>query len=130
MSKPTVINAICENCGVDVRENTTFCYHCGVPVVEVDESVLPLNGADKLSESDNREVLDDLADRLRNEELEADDQLAAAAAKRKRARISPRKPKEFVWEPVEETENRLPLLIAVMIAVATLGIVFVTVLWK
>ncbi|MEO7659660.1 MAG: zinc ribbon domain-containing protein [Pyrinomonadaceae bacterium] len=131
MSDPSVTKAICEKCGVDVRENTAFCYNCGLSVVAKDlEPSSIKNGSGDLAEAENKAILDDLASRLKLDDQAENRKLALAAAKRKKARVSPRKAKEFVWVPVEEGTERFPVLIAVLISVITLAIVFITIRWR
>ncbi len=130
MPKVKVKKAVCGKCGVDVRDKTLFCYNCGSPVVEiVDEPVAESNGEVEKIDGETRSALDDLAEKLKNAEPE-DRKLAKAAAERKKARFIPRKTKEFVWEPNDESPSRLLPLIAILVAVIAAGIVFLTVYWK
>lgn len=118
--------ATCETCGVDVRENTLFCYNCGskLDVVAAPAS----NGSAALISDGGKAALDDLAERLRQSDGE-EEKLAKAASERKKARIIQRKQREFVWEPRDDT-TALPLLFAIVVTVVTLLVVFLLVVWK
>lgn len=117
----------CENCGVEVRENTLFCYNCGSRVAD-DATVS--NGSGSNVDAETQAALDDLAARFKIDETADDDKLAKAAAERRKARVSQRKPKEFVWEPVDESSSRFVMLLAILITVIAAVVVFLTVVWK
>ncbi len=133
MPEAIVKNATCSNCGVDVRENTQFCYNCGSSV----EVTLPVespitaesNGLRAANETNSKDALDDLAKRLKEEELTSD-KLAKAAARRRKAREGQRKtgPKQVVWEPVDDLSAGLIILLAIMIVAITAFIVYLVVL--
>jgi ethanolamine utilization protein EutM len=75
--------AICAKCGVAVRENTSFCYNCGSPVVKVQgKPATAVNGATVETSAETKAALDDLAKKFAIDE-EADEKLAKAAAERK-----------------------------------------------
>jgi predicted amidophosphoribosyltransferase len=136
MAETTTENIVCENCGADVRENTVFCYNCGerVTAEEVDEAphvTADTNGSAKEEMShETRDALDDLAERLKQDEADSTDKLAAAAAERRKARVSPRKKKEVVWEPADDGPGILFVLITLLICVISAVIVLLTVYWK
>jgi uncharacterized membrane protein YvbJ len=136
MSETLIEKIVCQECGAEVRENTLFCYSCGARVTS-DESVADAhttadtNGTEKADMSDDtRNALDELAQKLDQDEAENADRLAVAAAERKKARVTPRKKKEFVWEPVDEAPGLLFVLITLLIVFVVAGIVFLTVYWK
>lgn len=106
----------CSKCGVDVRENTAFCYNCGNKVAaepKVDSSSngdgpkMPAIAAAKGSD---------------------DKKLSLAAEERRKARVSQRKSNEYVWEP--GGDFRITFLVAILITVVAAAIVFLTVFWK
>jgi hypothetical protein len=116
MAEEIVEKPVCGNCGADVRPDTQFCYNCGKSV----------------SEGGN-ESLADLEKALAASRVNAGDskaKLELAAAERRRARITSRKPPEVVWEAPTDGSNRLYFLIALMIFVLAVGIVLLTVFFK
>ena len=131
MSEATLEKVVCEKCGVDIRENTQFCYNCGSSVnADPDADLSSL--ADSIgsqTDAETQAALADLAEKFKIDD-DADDKMAKAAAERKRARVSPRKSKEFVWEPKDEASGRLVFLIALLITVIAAAIVFVAVFWR
>jgi uncharacterized Zn finger protein (UPF0148 family) len=133
MQEATIEKPACGNCGVDVRENTLFCYNCGSRVVEDKSVESPLtvetNGLRSGNASKAQAALDDLANRLKNDEL-AGDKLAKAAAERRKARVRRRKSKEVVWEPNDDLSAGLILLLAVIITAITACIVFLVIIWR
>lgn len=112
----------CGECGVDVREGTTFCYNCGARVagetqaIEAEPDTVP-------------EVAEDAAASNGGNSNAESDKLAAAATKRKRARVSHRKTAEYVWEPAPADNARLALVIAVVMFVLALGVVVLMLDW-
>lgn len=136
MAEAKVVEAVCEKCGADVRENTAFCYNCGTPVVETepivdepDEILIEESNGDYPAEDATKSALDDLAERLKLDE-EADDKLAKAAAERKKARVKQRKPKEFTWESSEDSSGGLLVVVALLISLVAGIVVFLTVFWR
>ena len=135
MAETTIEKTVCENCGVDVRENTLFCYNCGGRVADIPESAPSVNtdpnGTDEKEIADEtRAALDELSQKFKDEDAEETDKLAAAAAERRKARVRPRKKREIVWEPADATPDRLFILITLLICAMTAAIVFLTVYWK
>jgi hypothetical protein len=143
MAEVVVENEVCLSCGTKRRENTQFCYNCGTPVAETEavsepeiiaapetETTAEIKPASE-DEVGSTELspLDGLNEKIRDSE-EENEKLAKAAAERKKARVTQKKPKQYVWEPDEEDTGRLVLLIAVLVAVAAAAIVFVTIRWK
>jgi len=129
MADTTVEKATCENCGVEAREGTRFCYNCGTPVAEAETSDAATNGTALAVSTEAQAALDDLAERLKIEEPSADDKLAQAAAERKRARVRSRR-SEVIWEPVEGGPGRLFVLVTLLILVMTAAVVMIAVYWK
>lgn len=128
MPKATIEKAVCEKCGADVRENTVFCYNCGSPLSEAGTLPVPdSNGSGPKANARTQAALDDLAEKMSNTEPADGNKLAKAAAERKKARVIQRRPREFVWEPVEDSSSRLVVLFAILIAVIVGVIVFLTV---
>ena len=127
---------VCEKCGVTVRENTSFCYSCGSPIVHVkiaDASVADAapdaNGAPAKLDVASQTALDDLAKMFDVDEA-VDDKLAKAATERKKARVSQRKVKTIVWEPVEDSSTIPLVLFAAVITLIVAGVVILMVFWK
>lgn len=120
--------AICEKCGVDVRENTMFCYNCGHSFTE---AAAETNGTESAGISDEAQTaLDDLAARLRIDESESVDRVKLASAERKRARVAPKRPKEEVWEGTEGRSVGALFVISLVIFLLVAAVVFLTVYWK
>jgi rRNA maturation endonuclease Nob1 len=134
MPGTVVDKAICENCGADVRENTLFCYNCGSRVADnepVVENVVDTEIEKPDVDPETAAALEDLSERIKIEPpSEEEVKRAKAAAERKKARINPRKPREVIWEPAEDSPNRILLLTSVLIAVIAAAVVFVTLIWK
>ena len=133
MPEAILNHATCSNCGVAVREHTQFCYNCGNSVADdlkVESSQTAVsNGLHSANDAESRDALDDLAKRLKDDELTSD-KLAKAAARRRKARAGQRKtgPKQVVWEPVDELSAGLIILLAIMICAITALIVYLVVL--
>ena len=132
MTAAEVKQKTCKNCGADVRENTMFCYNCGSGVGEAAavEPEVETNGVVTETDLETQAALADLAERFKIEEVEDDGKLAKAAAERRKARIKQRKPAEFVWEPAEDSANRVVVLLAILVAVIAAAAVFLTVLQR
>ncbi len=116
---------VCEECGVDVRENTAFCYSCGASVGEV----LASNGAASEKSDETKAALDELAERFKIDG-EEDDRLAKAAAERRKARVSNRKSLNYEWQPDDDSPNLLFIVLTVVIAVVAALAVVLTAVWK
>lgn len=130
MPEATVENAVCAECGVDVRENTMFCYNCGSPVGEIPtQPLIASNVVEPEVDDETQAALNELAEKLKIDE-DADNKLAKAAAERKKARINQRRSTEYTWEPTEESSTGLIILLAILITLIAAGIVFLTVLWR
>jgi len=119
---------VCSKCDAPVRENTVFCYNCGGRVA--DDPIETGENGDAPIDVETQAALDDLALRLSADEASGDEKLAKAAAERRRARVAPRKTKEYVWEPVEDGSGRLVFLTALLISVLAAAAVFFTVFIK
>jgi len=81
-----------------------------------------------------REALDDLARKLNDDDAALEkkgqgDRIAKAAAERKKARVSQKRGRQFVWEPRADVPISL-FIAVVLIVVAAVVAVFVTVVWK
>lgn len=127
MPETTVEKATCENCGVEAREGTTFCYNCGTPVLDVEKAEAANNGEPAAVSAEAQAALDELSQRFKIDKVKEEDKLAQAAAERKRARVRARR-SEVVWEPVDNT--MWFVLFTLAITVLTAVVVFVAVYWK
>ncbi|CAN5288993.1 hypothetical protein BH20ACI2_BH20ACI2_10070 [soil metagenome] len=155
MSRSVVEKAVCEECGVDVRESTLFCYNCGNPLedpelsgqlddgrvssIDTNAASEPVGKDATRSEArinkgikpEAKAALEDLAERIKIEPPATDDEgIALAAASRKKARGAKKKAREYVWEPVEDPPGRLMLMIVAMITLLAALAVVATVVWK
>ncbi len=115
MAKAVVEKEVCSKCGVDVRENTQFCYNCGTQVA---------------TDADGKSVSNDNAEAVVKSDDKASDEkkLSRAAEERRKARVSQRKSNEYVWEP--GGDFRLTFLVAILITAVAAAVVFLTVFWK
>ena len=134
MAKGAVEKVTCAKCDAPVRENTVFCYNCGNrvtddPAIETAEAA-ELNGSEGDVDARTKAALDEMVERFRVDEVEHDNKLAQAAAERKKARVSQRKPREFIWEPQDDSSSNLIVVLAVLITVVTAVVVILTVFWK
>lgn len=137
MAETLVVEAVCEKCGADVRENTAFCYNCGTPVVveaepaleEVESAIDDASIGEEPSDDATKSALDDLAERLKLDE-EADNKLARAAAERKKARVKQRKSNEFRWESSEDSAGGMVVVVALLVSLVAGIVVFLTVFWR
>jgi uncharacterized Zn finger protein (UPF0148 family) len=139
MKPGTVVDkAVCEKCGVDVRENTLFCYNCGSRVAGIEPIEERLAEVDKKVQAKDADAadettaaLEELSERIKIEPpSENEIKRAKAAAERKKARVNPRNTREVIWEPPDDSPNRILLLTSILIAVIAGAIVFVTLYWK
>ena len=129
MAETVAEKKVCTKCGADAREGTTFCYACGGRVAAEPEK--EVNGSSNGMNANAQAALDDLAQRLSEDEKrqEPADKLAKAAEERKKARGVPRKQREFVWEPRGDMPIAFLIAAVVVVIVAALIILF-TVVWK
>lgn len=122
----TTEKSVCAKCGVDARENTSYCYNCGAKLAVV--APVETNGAAVVVDDNTKAALDDLADKLSH--VDADEgKLAKAATERKKARIRHRKGNEFTWEPREDS-SVLEIVFSAFVAFAALIVVILLVVWK
>jgi len=136
MAETALEKETCRSCGVDVREDTAFCYNCGKPVAPQTKEV-PLmasepNGTaeDSAVEKPGSDLQKDLERMFGTEKISSQDRLAVAAAERKKARIFQQKPRQLVWISADETSNRVYMLITLLITVIAGAIVYITVYLK
>jgi len=130
MAEPVADKEVCQKCGAEVREGTVFCFACGGRV-SPEEALQKTNGSVTELNVESKAALDDLANKLKGDErAEApDNKFAKAAEERKKARVTQRKAREFVWEP--RNDAPVGLLIAVgVILIAAVGVILLTVVWK
>lgn len=154
MSGGVLEKTVCEKCGVDVRENTYFCYNCGTKIGDskqpagtvnaddpeyVDVASEPVEKPDVLNSvpasgkinTKGREALEDLAERIKLDDKPDDGEaIARAAAKRKQSRNAKRKGIEYVWEPVDEPPGRLMMIVVGIIVLLSAVVVVMTVIRK
>jgi predicted amidophosphoribosyltransferase len=135
MAEAIVDNRTCSKCGAEVREGTAFCYACGEPVAR-DSAGISENVTDERLEKaapidvKTQSALDDLAEKLSSTDApEKSEKLAKAASERKKARVTQRKTREFVWEPRDETPQGLLITTAAAFVLAVF-VVVVLVVWK
>ena len=128
MQEAITEKAVCEKCGVEVRDGTTFCYNCGASLEKksvIDDEMAAIWNRDGIEAKPANE---ELAAATKIDDASADGKLSRAAEQRRKARVSQRKTKEYTWEPADD--SRFVMLIALLIAAIALGVVFLTVFWK
>lgn len=146
MSLNTVDKEVCIACGMDIRENTLFCYNCGRKIYNTGpsngagiETLRPVKKPTGELETPSRSPLDEnakaalegLSERIRQGSVSTGDEaIALAAEKRKKARSSKRRSQEFTWEPVDGPPDRLLLVIVAAIALLATAAVVITAIWK
>ena len=131
MPEAVVEQEVCGKCGAEIREGTTFCYKCGGRVAQDEAVTDETNGSSPVRAAESKAALDDLAERLKGDLAETDPQekLAKAAEERKKARVTQRKTREFVWEPRTDTPVGFFVSVAVVLVLAVV-VVLVTIVWK
>jgi hypothetical protein len=136
MAETILEKTTCQSCGVDVREDTAFCYNCGKRVAPLTNEVPvaasgPNGGAEEAAiEKPDSDLQMDLERMFGTGKIPSDDKLAIAAAERKKARMSQRKPRKPVWVSADESSNLLYVLITLLITTIAAAIVFLTVYLK
>jgi hypothetical protein len=136
MAETALEKATCVFCGAVAREDTAFCYNCGKPIDSERDGIL--NGASKNGslpeetpiQKPGSDLTKDLETVSEGEQLSSQDPLAVAAAKRKRARLSQRKPKQVVWISTEESSNLVYILVTLLITAIAAGVVLIAVYLK
>ena len=123
MAQEVLDKAVCVSCGADVREGTTFCYACGKLVAKATEV------KDKGDEP-VRKPVEKIEENPAEPESDKSEKLANAAAERKKSRLGQRKPKKILWEEPGATSNKVFMLVCVLIAVVSAGLVFLMVFVK
>ncbi len=129
MAETILEKATCESCGARVRENTLYCYNCGTQVpneqVDGDVDASETNGANSdLAAIDPIPVPDEeLSGTPSDDPVPDSKKLADAAAERKKARISRRKPRQVVWDPADESADRWFVLVTLLITAIAAGVV-------
>lgn len=116
----------CAACGVEVRENTQFCYNCGAPV-NASGAACVVESADELS-PESKAALDDLSEKL-SSGSDAE-KMAKAASERKQARVSRKRSAEFRWDHDNSEGGRFAILVSILIALFTAAAVYYTVFWR
>lgn len=111
MAEAVLEKEVCQNCGADIREGTTFCYSCGTRVV--DEGKPEVEAVEQIEQPVAEET--------------AFEKRARSAEQRKRSRIRQRKVVEYEWEPYND--SRWLVVAAVLIFLVVL-VVVIAALWK
>jgi hypothetical protein len=116
MAEVKTSKEICPKCGAQVRENTSFCYSCGADI-KSRVVVLKAKEEDQVEpekRNDSEKALEELAEKLNAKpaDKQEEDRLAKAAKERRRARVSQRKVRQYMWEPRESPPWGLLFLVA------------------
>ncbi|MBE7516289.1 MAG: zinc ribbon domain-containing protein [Chloracidobacterium sp.] len=103
----------CSKCGVDIRENTMFCYNCGTSIEKAEAEV----AAPAPAEGDTSAP---------PEETESP---KAPVSEKKRTRAGRRMPTKVVWDVPGRNADRLYLLICfVIFLIAALVVIVMTIM--
>jgi hypothetical protein len=102
MAETVLEKAVCEKCGVDVRDESSFCYNCGGPV----------------SESPT-EIPKDVAEETALEPRERPP-LTSAASLRKHRRAANRQRLEVTWEPPEDGTPKAFVISTIVLTVGAI----------
>lgn len=116
MTEAVLEKTVCEKCGVDVREGTTFCYNCGSQV-----AVEPV--ADTVAAVSEKVV----AVETETPKPTKAEKIARSAEERRKARVRGRKTIEYSWQPTDDP--RWLLVFTLIISVIVIFVV-VLALWK
>lgn len=115
----------CAKCGVDVRDDTQFCYNCGEPTAAAEP-----NGKGDELDPKAKAALDDLAEKLKGDDPAKNDQLAKAADERRRSRVEKRKPRSYRWEAIPDSSMTLVIIAAAVIATLAGVVVLITTFFR
>jgi hypothetical protein len=127
MAKATPKRLICGTCGVNVRPDTQFCYNCGKSLEG------ELGDGERALAPEASKSLADLERALaesRPVAVPSRSKREAAAAERRRARSSLRKPVEIAWGPPELGRDLVYPIAALVIFILVLVTVYLTIFSK
>lgn len=136
MAETTVENQVCDNCGVEIRKNALFCYHCGATVAEIEKTPesIPQSGFEENENDTEREFFEpteESAEEKKKLKIKSVNngnekvKLKSAASLRNKARRIDPKRVEIIWEEHENAPNVWFIGIAVLLAVFTIVIYFI-----
>ncbi len=121
--------ATCDKCGVDVLDNTEFCYNCGAKLEQIRDAG-SISGDPMPRTAETQAALDDLEKQFKIEGPKSKAEIAKGSVAKRKPRITSRKSNEYVWEPTEPSAGLIPLVIAFLFFVVTAVVVVFTVYWK
>ena len=142
MPEVEIQEPVCGKCGVEVRQDTAFCYNCGAPVTSAPD-LAAANGARPVADEKlipNRETRGAKSEiPAASGETEADPRngstarledrrppspkYESAAGLRRRSRPPARKPVEVTWEPETDSLNIKFIIAAVCCLVLAIVLV-------
>jgi hypothetical protein len=123
MVESVLEKSVCQKCGVDRRDGTTYCYNCGARVIDETET-----GLDPEKTLVIKPIGGDASDGSIEKQPDPKERVTRAAKERKKARVTSRKPVEYRWEPTDDV--RLPLVGAVLLTIIVAVIAGLMVFWK
>lgn len=127
MGEAAVERAVCSSCGVDVWDDTLFCYNCGNRVAPGRMSEPPMvNGGAANTEASK--APDDLSAKLKTSD--ANISVPVRASRPKRPRVAGVKGTKTVWEPAPAASGTALLVGSLAVAFVTFLVVFFVVIWK
>ncbi len=114
MTEAVLEKETCSGCGVDIREDTLFCYNCGARVADEAPSIALDNAFEAANNGNSRD---------------GSEKLAAAASERKRARVAHRQVAEYVWESTAGERASTILVIGILIVIFAFVVVLLMANW-
>lgn len=125
MREAAVEKAVCGKCGVDIRDDTLFCYNCGnrVAPAPVSEPAKANGNANRAAAS---KALDDVSAKLNSSGAALSARPRPSRSRRARVTGTTR----VVWEPTPAASGTGVLVGSLVVAFVTFVIVFFTIIWK
>ena len=136
MAETLVENRICKACGVEVRNDTFFCYNCGTSITadassEKAEDNIGTDKTEKLlfleniSEAEKISVVENKkTEETNGSEIIAEEKpkLKSAASMREKPKMIQRKRVEVVWEEPASAPNIWFILVAILLTGFAVGL--------
>lgn len=131
MAEKTVEKQICQNCGIDVRPDTLFCYNCGSSVAlkksngnkpdfaTVRDKILEEERTENIYSDKNSAVSKTTSP---GEKSSSEAKLKSAASLQRRNKSVSKKAVEVVWEEPRSAPNVWFLVVAFLLTIFTAAI--------
>ncbi|HLM61407.1 MAG TPA: zinc ribbon domain-containing protein [Pyrinomonadaceae bacterium] len=146
MAKTTVKNRACGSCGMDVRSNALFCYHCGSSVAP--EVVIALKDKESVSDAWSREnnaeekngntpehnsptiVAKPVDKPIPKPGLTEEPELKSAATMRRKPKSIQPKRVEVIWEEHENAPNAWFIAVTILLTLFAAGVLYLAMYLK